>query len=830
MKNIPYSYKNMPINGGGYVTGLEFSEKKGELFCRTDVGGCYYYKRDENRWLSLASHVSKQDKSESYPIALDICEDEKSISVISGVPKQLSKFSKYSVNEDKCSYSITANSFFNANTHGNYPGRGAGKRLVKDPFIKNRFYFASQNDGLFISEDNGKTFFPSNGIDKNDALTFVFCHPAVKGMVIVGSASFIDEGACSNLKSDDLAKGDVEPNCQESHSDNSDEATGLSLKYNGLLRYNTLKVSYDHGLSFKNLPYPKDCLSDDSDCPGPVPHRYSFDGKYLYITFVQTGRLKNKSMPKEYAKLIYSCDTGNITGGFVLRYEFDEKGAFSNYKNITPNDLKQLTTNSDSEINPCRYGFGGICACEAKSGLVVLTTLYRPFNERIYRSFDYGNSWEVILEGLDTGRFVPDTSYMKPFYNGDRNLLHWMSDIKINPVNYNEIWFNSGTGVFRCDNLTDRECIFTDCCYGLEETVHLQVHSPVLGNNKVIDIIGDLGGFAFKETDKECINSFDDGKNRYITCLNVVSSEEIEGAFIVTARGNWSGTTKGGLIVTKDDGKTFEHIAPKGELSEDILNSIKRIEAPNTNPGWVAMSQNCKNIVWSIAKTWSLMPSSLVICSTDGGHSFVSCNFHKSVNAADNKINDEVSIKVYADSVDSDYFYAITDNGELYVSHDKGINYQEFDILLPNGSSSLLPNGLSSLKYADSEVRTVPYEKGLFYLAAGEKGLYELRVDEEKAFLRKIENVDFAYSLGIGIAKNHSMKDKEKELYIVGKIGKEYGIFRAETKNAPCFEWERINNDFQHFGGINSIDGDKHEFGKLYLGCDGQGLIHGFEA
>ncbi len=43
-------------------------------------------------------------------------------------------------------------------------------------------------------------------------------------------------------------------------------------------------------------------------------------------------------------------------------------------------------------------------------------------------------------------------------------------------------------------------------CEGIEETVHLNVYTTPHGRNRIIDIIGDLGGFAFKDYDSECEN------------------------------------------------------------------------------------------------------------------------------------------------------------------------------------------------------------------------------------------------------------------------------------------------------------------------------------
>ena len=44
MKNIEYEYRNLPIPGGGYVTGFLFDpDRKNVLYIRTDIGGCYRF-------------------------------------------------------------------------------------------------------------------------------------------------------------------------------------------------------------------------------------------------------------------------------------------------------------------------------------------------------------------------------------------------------------------------------------------------------------------------------------------------------------------------------------------------------------------------------------------------------------------------------------------------------------------------------------------------------------------------------------------------------------------------------------------------------------------
>ena len=76
MNHIPYQYRNLPIPGGGYVTGFLFHPKKeGLLYARTDIGGTYRFDPAEKKWISLISHVTMEDLSETFPIALALDEN-----------------------------------------------------------------------------------------------------------------------------------------------------------------------------------------------------------------------------------------------------------------------------------------------------------------------------------------------------------------------------------------------------------------------------------------------------------------------------------------------------------------------------------------------------------------------------------------------------------------------------------------------------------------------------------------------------------------------------------------------------------------------------------
>ena len=62
MKEKKYRYGNLPIPGGGYVTGFLFHPKKEKvLYLRTDIGGSYRFDYDSQTWYSLSEKVNMFD-------------------------------------------------------------------------------------------------------------------------------------------------------------------------------------------------------------------------------------------------------------------------------------------------------------------------------------------------------------------------------------------------------------------------------------------------------------------------------------------------------------------------------------------------------------------------------------------------------------------------------------------------------------------------------------------------------------------------------------------------------------------------------------------------
>lgn len=780
MKEIAYRYENLPISGGGYATGFLFHpQKENILYLRTDIGGSYAFDYDSQKWKSLTESVNMKDLSETFPIALAIHPQK---------PEMLYIASGMNFHGDECSdpwgkLSVSCDygqSFTHRKlpfyVHGNMNGRGTGLRLMKAPCDENTLYFATQKNGLMRTRDLGLTW-EMLETGKERYMTFVWCSPNGK-TVIAGSAGVL---------------------------------TGTQV-----MRGHSLYVSYDGGEHFEEMPMPESKEIPGSKWSGYVAHRYDYDGKYFYCTLVNTGKTSY------VIQTGYSCDSGDVTGGRILRYRFDEEGRIAGFEDITPDceaDEKGVAFCPREAVRD--YGFGGISSCACMPGLLAASTICRDEGDMVFISRDYGQTWQVALYDLSIGNMSFRTPYMKPEYNGGHSLIHWPSDVKINPFCADEVWFNSGTGVFVSRNFTREDRSFQDCCDGIEETVHLNVYGMPAGPVMALDIVGDLGGFAFKEMGQPCENSFADANgNRYITCINADFSDLHPETVVVTPRGNWTDKTKGGLILSHDYGQNFERIPLPYGISAYLDERFWQIECPNVNSGWAAISSDAKTIVYGVAEGIHLYAKGLIV-SGDGGQSFEKVRIYDRKGAELSAGKEH--IKVFADRVNPDYFYGFGDGFKAYVSSDRGKTFRQI-------SDAIFSEELC-LGFIDcankTEIRGEGGKEGIFYAALGSYGLYKIffsgKACRETLKIQKLSGEEEAvYRVGLGLlSPDGNYLGSDKALYICGEISGIYGFFRSFDDGKT---WEKINNDRQQFGDINSIDGDCRIFGRYYIATGSFGL------
>ena len=771
MEHIAYAYKNCPVPGGGYATGFLFHPtRKGLLYLRTDIGGTYRFDRDAQRWMFLSPHVTHMDCAQAFPVALavDAARPQRLYILCGERPKPCGELA---ISDDYGDTFIAKPvPFF---VYGNLSGRGTGERLIVDASNPDTLWCASQQDGLWVTRDLGDTWMHVEGLSDTH-LTFV---AQVNGRLIVGAA-------------------------------------GVATKQ-GDMRGPALYVG--DGTTFKPMQQPVNTRMDGSRMHGLTAQRWSADDRYLYVTFSANGP---RSMQNE---LGYSCDSGDAVDGHIVRYPLTDDG-FGPMEGISPctaspakgGGLETLQTGDHAQ-----WGYSGICASRNTPGLVIASTICKRSGDSIFLSRDHGTTWQQILFDLQEGDIRFRTSYMQPQYNGGHSIIHWLSDLKLNPFDDDESWFNTGTGVFRSFDLTKESRYYTDWSDGVEETVHINVYGMPSGNVRALDIIGDLGGFAFTDLDKPCRNSFEDAEgNRYITCINADFADANPNRIVVTVRGNWTGKTKGGLILTEDNAQTWQRLPMPWGITPEIDEACRRIERPNTNAGWVAMSPDGHTIAWTLADRIEL-PVNWAVVSQDGGTTWQKIVVYD-LNGQEMATG---GFKIFADRLDNDTFYAFGDHRDLYVSTDRACTFRQ----LPTPVE--LPEGIHFAKIDcanGTEIRGEAGKVGHFLMALGVHGLWTLDCANEAFHVTRLcGEHDQVFRAGYGLGRpGGDYITEHKAIYLCGRIDDEYGFYRTLDDGKS---YTRLNTDRQMYGHINSIDGDCREFGLFYLATGCYGLLYGKE-
>ncbi|BCN32837.1 beta propeller repeat protein [Anaeromicropila herbilytica] len=790
-KQIPYTYRNLPVPGGGFVTGFSFHKNaKDILYARTDIGGVYRYDFANDTWVSLMDHVTNLNLSESYPLAIALDpKNEDSLYIACGDHKTGTLCISYDRGNHFIYRSIPCP------VHGNSPGRGTGDRLMLDPNNSRVIYFASQTRGLLRSMDEGMTW---------EFLTV--CEDKEKEQNEYDlTCLFIDSRRTSTITSG------MNNNNTNNNSNTNETALSTTLivstsgvvnRTNDLTRGHCLYISTDCGNTFHKLAQPAHIASSNR-ISGLVAQRMDYDGTYLYVTMAASGE------PNYSFFSNYSCDSGSSFDGRLLRYQMGDDGKILDYVDITP----------DTGRKQNEYGLSGISSNRDIPGLLLCTTICRKDSDIIFLSKDYGSSWEEILCGTAIGNIDFNVPYMKPEYNGNASIIHWMSDIKINPYDMNHAVFNTGTGIFMTDNLLDSSPTWYPSCRGLEETVHLNIYSPPSGDVKLIDILGDLGGFAFTDLDTPPENTFaDEQRNRYITCMNADYPDCNPNIVVATPRGNWTGKTIGGLILSKDQCKTFKRLSHPYGLSSYIDTLLDRIKLPNINSGWCAISSDSSSLLWTIADG-NRLPLTGAVLTCDEGDTWEKVLIY---NTKNNLIQDSnTQLKIMADRVNPSIFYGFGENSRIYVSRDYGKTFYEHEV------PSCFPiHNLGSLDGSHHvEIRVESGKEGVIWIALNYNGLWKLvyHADTNTFKYHKItKEGESVFAQGMGLGKD----TKVKTLYICGEIEGIYGFYRSFNEGNT---WERINTTNQMYGDVKCIIGDPRVFGRFYIATGSRGVLYGEE-
>jgi hypothetical protein len=441
--SVAYSWRNVAIGGGGFVTGIAFHPRQQDLlYARTDVGGAYRWDGSVQRWVPITDWIGPEEVNLAgiESLALDPS-DPNRVYLAAGT---------YSHNRAAILRSSDRGKTFNRTDvpfemGGNETGRSNGERLAVDPNLGEILFFGSRHDGLWRSSDRGSTW------------------QKVEGFPNVGSGqpsrSVPDAGT------------------------NARPRSGFAQQQVGIVC-----VLFDSSSGQAGHPTP-DIYAAVSTTETNLFRSTNAGAVWEIVPSQPVGLRPNHLVlsPDRVFYLSYGKEPGpnSMTDGAVWKY----KPTDGVWTDITP--AKPAATDQP-------FGYGAVTVDARHPSTIMVTTFdhWKPHDE-IYRSTNGGLSWMQLWQnatGWDHSN-APYTTSRTP---------HWMGDIKIDPFNSDWVLFTTGYGIWSCVNATEADSgrptrwVFLD--NGLEETVPLTLISPPDGAH-LLSGVGDIDGFRHDDLD-----------------------------------------------------------------------------------------------------------------------------------------------------------------------------------------------------------------------------------------------------------------------------------------------------------------------------------------
>lgn len=154
-----WSYSQLAMGGGGYVTGVFSTSQEDLYYARTDVGGAYRWDEGQGKWISLSYGVTEENVGMMGIDGLAVDPDEPNkLYLVAGTSYFSSGRTWVLISDDygDSFEEVEVTDLISAS--GNGMGRQNGERIAIDPVNNDILYLGGRTGGLIKSTDGGRTW------------------------------------------------------------------------------------------------------------------------------------------------------------------------------------------------------------------------------------------------------------------------------------------------------------------------------------------------------------------------------------------------------------------------------------------------------------------------------------------------------------------------------------------------------------------------------------------------------------------------------------------------------------------------------------------------
>jgi len=421
----------------------------------------------------------------------------------------------------------------------------------------------------------------------------------------------------------------------------------------------------------------------------------------------------------------------------------------------------------------------------------LLVAEYPLSPQGLHRSTDGGKHWQMVSLRNQPVRWWPDW-----------HLYTLTGGLAINPKHPEQVWLTTGFGVLHTEDIAQRTTQWCAPMKNLEElVVFVLKHPPVADGAALFSGVADIHGFRHQTLIDHPQTTYENSSFGDTTGLDFAEADPniIVRVGSAPGRGGRTDSNEARSAYSSDNGRTWRTFAhpPAGAVN-----------------GKVAVSATVQDNGYPII-VWAPQGEVYPHRSLDGGATW------ESVSGAPNRTTLQLwfpSQAVASDRVDGNLFYLYkytetANQATLYRSTDGGKTWWPAAQNLPDSY--------------EHSVKAVPQMRGEVWLrAAGQL----LRSSDAGSTLIPIDQVEHVDDFTFGKAAPGAV---HPTVFVSGRINGVDGLFRSDDLLAVAGSgeeatWFNLATPDQTLSSVNYLEGDRLQFGHVYAGTGGRGILHGY--